>query len=480
MTKEELIDKLYEVQNTLGKGKIESALNSLLKICRETTQLKEIINSIIIFQSTNSHLFNDEILIGNVNNIEKTKLVRGILEIIDKAIGIVNETVHIDYNSILKRYLKTVVYDFQRWQNRFVHIEGNEKIEEVQVYVHEIIDQDDESTEDDSIHIRQGIISKLRNEIEEKQIIMIGDAGMGKSTTLQFIAYNDANLLLQSENIFENKNFLIPIYIELKLFTETDNLIQKISTKLGIAKDKALELIDLNKLNLLIDGLNEVEKSIKAKVFTQINNMIYDFPNLKMIISSRPQYYQRDFDNAKMKIPVFQLKKMNEIQINEFLNKNGKHVQDIIRKEIEVNKNLQKIVNNPLLLHMLINVVTREGSIPTNKAKIIQTFIKSLYTRERQEKDLMFDPDTVHILLTYLGFQSRKDTGSNVGLNKDTFILPLLEKRKNDLGLEINLLYVLNKAVELQILVRDAEQYSFTHEIYQEFFAAEYLKSTIN
>ena len=92
----------------------------------------------------------------------------------------------------------------------------------------------------------------------------------------------------------------------------------------------------------------------------------------------------------------------------------------------------------------------------------------------------MFDPDTVHILLTYLGFQSRKDTGSNVGLNKDTFILPLLEKRKNDLGLEINLLYVLNKAVELQILVRDAEQYSFTHEIYQEFFAAEYLKSTIN
>jgi len=49
-----------------------------------------------------------------------------------------------------------------------------------------------------------------------------------------------------------------------------------------------------------------------------------------------------------------------------------------------------------------------------------------------------------------------------------------LTERKNQLGLNINLLDFLKKAIDLNILVNDENQYSFTHELYQEYYAAEF------
>lgn len=474
--------ELYKIQDILGQGKIDLALNQLLKLSRENPSLKEIANYIIIFQSTNSHIFNDEVILGNYNPIEKSKLVRGILEIIDKIEKEVVNKKQTDHDLRLKQYLKTVVYDFQKWQNRFVHIEGRERVDEIQVYAQEIIKDEDFEDENEglNVEVRFGKITELRNSIVEKQMIIIGDAGMGKSTTLQFIAYKDASLLLSKniDNILENEG-LIPIYLELKLFTDFDSIIEKICTKTNIEKTIIENLLEKGKMLLLIDGLNEIDKSIKGKIYNQIKNTIYNYPETKLIITSRPNSYHREFDNnlSNITIPVFQLKKMNDEQINEFVIKNGASVKHLIENEISNKTNLYKLMTNPLLLYMLIVVVSKDKKIPENKSKIIRLFIFNLYLRERQEKDISFDIDSIHLLLSYLGYHTRKITGSNVGLNKENQVLPLLEKRKKEIGLDINLLYLLEKAMELHLLVNDSGQISFAHEIYQEFYAAEYLKS---
>ncbi len=126
------------------------------------------------------------------------------------------------------------------------------------------------------------------------------------------------------------------------------------------------------------------------------------------------------------------------------------------------------------MLLMLISVVKRYGNIPENKARLIKTFIFSLYERELKQ-DFNFNNETLHLLLCYLGFETRSLTGSNSGLNKREFIIPLLEEKNKSLGININLLDFIKKSIDLNILVQDDENISFSHEIYQEYYAAEFL-----
>ncbi|MCC5943436.1 MAG: NACHT domain-containing protein [Bernardetiaceae bacterium] len=376
----------------------------------------------------------------------------------------------------LTGYLQKQKKLFKTWQSRFVHIEGREEFAEVELYAKEIFEDEEETDDEDdedfeNIKVaREGKIDELRKKITEKQMVILGEVGMGKSTTLQYLHFKDAQSALQ------NKNMPIPIYFELKNLTDKDNLLQKIIDRIGKDQDFTIDMLKKGRFSICLDGLNEIEKNIKAKIFTQIKNLISDYPNNFYLITSRPQGYNREFDDVlqNRSVPVFVLQKMENKQIAEFLEKNGKKVKTYIQKEIDTNDRLRKIVQTPLMLLMLIAVVGKEGKIPSEKGKIIRAFMFSLYDRE-QKQIIDFDKDTFHLLLCYLGYQTRDLTGSNSGLDREEYILPILEERKKQLGLPINLLDFLRKALDLNILVNDENQYSFTHELYQEYYAAEFL-----
>jgi len=230
------------------------------------------------------------------------------------------------------------------------------------------------------------------------------------------------------------------------------------------------------RFSIFLDGLNEIEKSIRAKMFTQIKNMLSLYPNNFFLIATRPQAYNREFDDVveKRSIPVFILQKMQDSQISNFLERNGKHLKEYISKEIAANPRLKKIVQTPLMMKMLIAVVDRDGVIPNEKGKIIRSFIFSLYDREQKNK-YDFDKDTFHLLMCNLGYETRDLTGSNSGLDRDEYILPILQDRKEQLGITINLLKIIKQAIDLSILVVEENQISYSHELYQEYYAAEYI-----
>jgi predicted NACHT family NTPase len=391
-------------------------------------------------------------------------------------------SVHLHFNSLkliiepndLTEYLLKQLQLFKVWQSRFVHLEGKEEFSEVELYAKEIFDQTEEEENDEDFEdikiAREGRIDDLRKKVIEKQMVILGEVGMGKSTTLQYLFFKDAQYALQ------NKNAQIPIYFELKNLTEKDDLLLKIIEKIGKDKDFALKMIKEGRLNIFLDGLNEIEKNIKSKIFVQIKNLLSEFSKNFYIITSRPQGYNREFDELlqNRKVPVFVLQKMQDNQISEFLDKNGKNVKAYIQTEINANERLKKIVQTPLMLIMLIAVVQKLGKIPNEKGKIIRAFIFSLYERE-QKQIIDFDKDVFHLLLCYLGYHTRDLTGSNSGLDRDEYILPMLEERRLQLGTPVNLLDFLRKAADLNVLVKEGNQYSFTHELYQEYYAAEYL-----
>jgi hypothetical protein len=369
----------------------------------------------------------------------------------------------------VSNYLNSEVQRVKFLQSRFVHIEGKETFTEVDLYARELIEFDEDESEEEP-EVREDTIDNLRKTIKERKMILLGDVGMGKSTTLLFLHLQDA----QAAILDNQKN--IPVYLELKNLTEKDTIIEKIKSKLKLDSAIFNEQLTKGRLNIFLDGLNEIEKNIKVSVFNQINNLLEEYPNNFFLFSGRPQHYNQEFDNIilKRKIPIFTLQKMRDKQIDDFLTKNGKTVKDDLLKDINANERLKRIIQTPLMLTMLIAVVLKEGKIPNEKGKIIRAFMYSLYQRE-QKQIIDFDIELFHLLLCYLGFQTRDLTGSNSGLNRDEFIIPLLEHRKDQLGVSINLLDFLRKAIDLDILINDNNQYSFSHELYQEYYAAEFL-----
>jgi len=363
------------------------------------------------------------------------------------------DTIH--NNNVNKSlYLVSVKKDFEKWSKRFVSINGREQIE-VALYA---IEQKNIGDDD---NIREGKIMELRDLLikeKQNQMIIAGEAGIGKTTTMQYLAYKDA---VASK---------MPIYVELKLLTRNDTIRGKIMEKVKIIEDT--DLFSTTNTCVFLDGLNEVLPSIKNDIYREILNLIKEYPNVFFLISTRPQDYKGQLTN----VPVFILQKMDMEKINDFLKKNTDNIE--VRKTIitavEQNTNWYKILGNPLILFMLIQIVAIEKELPDDKSKIIIKFIKNLYKREKA-KDFVFDEVFFHNIITLIAFNCI----DKIGNTNSGFSFNSLKKiLDGDVKLSDETLFsILKKGVELNILVDNDSIYSFSHQLFQDTLAGDYLNS---
>ena len=152
-----------------------------------------------------------------------------------------------------KPYLESVKESFKSRISRFVHIKSQEDLKLSDGYV--IENRGDSNEENDRIE-RKGTVDSLRKgKIHEKRMLIWGDAGMGKSTTLEYLAYQDA------ENRLRSQQAKIPVYIPLGLLTDKNiSIEQAIFNKLGIDNHSGKKLLKEGKINLFLDAINEIPK----------------------------------------------------------------------------------------------------------------------------------------------------------------------------------------------------------------------------
>ena len=363
-----------------------------------------------------------------------------------------------------KPYLESIKKEFQKWKNRFISIEGKEDFTIMEGYAVEELKENKEECEVE----RKGSIDNLRkNEIPEKRMMIWAEAGMGKSTTLQYLTFKDACAILENE-----ADIPIPVYLPLKLETETNLTIEdSISAKIGISKKECLDLLHRGEVSLFIDGFNEILKDLKEQKRREIENLIHDYPDTFIIISNRPQTYI-DFP----RIPIFRLQKMSKEQIILFIEKNShlSFVKEKIIREMNSKPSFFNIISTPLILWMLINIIVEHNDIPTRRTVIFEEFMRRLYNREVQ-KDINFDIEEFDSCLKFLALESYSLNYSNSALYR-TQIENLLIKRKIEYGLSISIPYFIDKVIKLNILACDGNLISFAHQEYQTYFAGEELE----
>lgn len=365
------------------------------------------------------------------------------------------------------RYINSIAEQFKKWQSKFVHILGVEESDpiignidldfiESDFDLTELEEADDTEESDEKFSDREsGKISELLS--SNKRLVIVGSPGMGKTTTMQFLCFQLAK-----------SNDKIPVYLELRNFTEELDLVEELSRVIGIEEDSFYDLLNSERLVILIDGVNEViRKEARTKLFQQVNYLLKLSDKFNFIASSRKSAYHNDFN-----LPIFQLQLMNDEQISEFIAKNYSSNYSDFFELLKKNTRINEWARNPLMLTMLISVAKKTGGkIPDNTGKLLKTFIDAIYKREIK-RNPTYNPEIAQILLSHLAFTSRED--KLVGFKK-AYALQILANKKNELGLSDDILSLLNSFIDINILYKKDEQIGFAHELYQEYFAAEEL-----
>jgi uncharacterized tellurite resistance protein B-like protein len=366
-------------------------------------------------------------------------------------------------------YLEKVKSNFRERIGRFVHLKGHEEITLLNSYA---VEQLPDTEEDNELIGRRGTIDELRDKyVMERRMMLWGDAGMGKSTTLEYLAYRDADKKLKESD------GPIPVYLPLGLLTDRNLSLKKIIwNRIGVDDIAGESLLLDGKINLFLDGVNEIPRDSNNTLINtrirEIQELIDDYPASFIMVSNRQQS-----ENIFHNIPVFIMQRMDQEQMLVFIQKNSNNtaLASMIHAELDQNKRLVRIVKTPLMLSRLIEVVRDEGTIPKSEGEIIHRFINCLYNRERVEKkDMNFDISKIHRLLRYLGYESLEDLNTNAGMSEDQ-VLFYFVACMNKYNFNIDTMYVIDKANQLNILDKRDNLYTFAHQAYQDYYHSQEL-----
>jgi CRP-like cAMP-binding protein len=226
--------------------------------------------------------------------------------------------------------------------------------------------------------------------IEENQkIVILGEAGTGKTTVLRAVTLN---LLEQAKDaLAQHAPVRLPIFIRLNTLSSDksiEDLILDAFQSYGLAqfetraevrhflKHKKQNGLSIDEFVFIMDGLNEM----KDQAVTQeaLNDFIHRFSKQRFVISCRAQDYVpiQDFRTAL-------LQPLTERDIEAFLIKYmGAGRGQKVAREIHDDPSLVDLAQTPLALYMLTQI-TREGteSLPKNRGLLFDRFTDNLLER---------------------------------------------------------------------------------------------------
>lgn len=310
----------------------------------------------------------------------------------------------------------------------------------------------------------------------EKKIIIIGEAGSGKTTSLKW-------LTIQLANQFKaTRKGKIPVYIALNAYSEgkfSDFVFKQVQF-LGMTKNSFEILCRNGNFAFLIDGLDLISDNRSVLHFISVNDGQY-------ILSSRPNNFDafgKQFKTAFIEPLSFQKIGM---YIDNYLEED-KELSSHLTKKIRKSEDLIEICKNPLLLYLMICVAKKrkkrnnQKPLPDSRTALIDEFITDIFThyKESHPELSISDQELIYDICIKLAFTFQQN-GVVAMSFKDTrnYFENYLEKHPKRTYLAADQIFSLIKDVGFITLHRYKVEFNF-HQSFQEFFAACFLTDLFN
>ena len=302
------------------------------------------------------------------------------------------------------------------------------------------------------------------------EIAIIAPPGTGKTTTL----------LQLMAAILDNTSFVAVLVPLNEWSTRTNDTFFK-----SFQRRKAFQqvtewqfelLADHGRLVLILDGWNELNEASRIRVRSVIKSLRRDFPQLRMVVSSRYKDFNLPIDGPVIGVDF--LTKEQQLEIAKALRgPEGESLMDHAWRT----PGLRELVAIPLYLTALVNQ-SLDGSLPTTKEEVLGSFVMEV---ERDPDKLAALRETLQdfhrdFLEAIAVEATRQGTVSLSKTSARAVINSVQERLKADKQIvsSIEPTEALDALVAAHLLVRpsaESDGVSFQHQQFQEWFASSWV-----
>ena len=339
---------------------------------------------------------------------------------------------------------------------------------------------------------------------EMRQLVILGDPGAGKTTTLWKILSDHA---LRAK---DDPHAPLPILARLGSLAG-DGLLQGIKSQLGSLGTYYEDLLRENRLLFLLDGLNEMTAAHREANLREIRDLLAHCSreNLLMAVTCRELDYTGVLD---LDLPGrVTIQPLDPLRIQRFVNAyldepgkgnelfwqlaGGAEVEKVWEKweqdgasfesfwtSLEVpdgvdlwpyektawrmnvrerQRSMMALAANPYMLYMITQVFTQAGALPPNRGLLFQTFID--YLLEKRERLTAAQASELKARLSELAYAMQAQ-GEGTAFTSIQVMKSLQDEQ------------ALYQARSASLLAGGDDQVRFTHQLLQEYFAAHHLQ----
>lgn len=217
--------------------------------------------------------------------------------------------------------------------------------------------------------------------LEHKRVVLLGNAGSGKSTELQ-----------QTAAHFHSENTpLVALYKRLNTYVDEP---------LEEFLPEGWNQIDEDLLLILLDGLDEVQPQNFHTAIRRILSFADKHERIRIVVSARTNFFQLQSEGSSSTLPGFECYLLGDLslyRINQFLKTNYNIDGTKFIEEVYVNGYLD-LVQRPFFFEILLRTYQQQGNLELSRAEIFRAYL-----------DTKFRADSTHYADLNL-FNERKPT----------------------------------------------------------------------
>lgn len=269
-----------------------------------------------------------------------------------------------------------------------------------------------------------------------ERIVVLGDPGSGKSTSLKYLAHTICSHRTDSNR----QQSYVPVLIKATDFakynTDTGRSLSEyiidFNTKYGLLFSKSLEN---NNLVLLLDGLDEINITNQRHVVVdKVNSFAAQYPEIKIIVSSRIVGYKET--RLSYSFFHFEVEKFSDEQILMFLNnwyssissysdKNQEKAFEEAKnlfQSIKQNSSVYKLACNPLLITIIALINYQGNKLPEKRASLYEISTTTLldnWVKLRVNHKNNIDKEILIELLAIVAFHIHENNSTGLIPEKD-------------------------------------------------------------
>jgi hypothetical protein len=210
-----------------------------------------------------------------------------------------------------------------------------------------------------------------------RRIVLLGDAGSGKSTELLNVFHTFNSEASELVPIFQNFNVYTPdLGLEQFLPQDWKQIPQEI-------------------LLIIWDGLDEIQPQHYNTVARQLTNFSLKYPDIRLLVSCRTNFYEipsSNFVGTLADFIPYYIDGFNFVEMGSYFEKKtrGNSSKSFIKAIFK--NNLSELVSKPFFLQLVSDFFLKEGKLSANRQEMFDNFLKM-----RFEHDIKHFNNTVNI-----------------------------------------------------------------------------------